>query len=229
MVQRLDDDVADPVEIVVTLERMDPLATVAGQLAGTNQPRNVWVTNLADFLMVRDILSDPISFLDYAQTRGQTSALGIHIYTESDALGRYLDDRLAPLIDRATEPGGENRKVLLGYSSTEINQFFTMAEHGGDPQKPGTGVPRVLMEALRTTASDDPRSCAIIATAVMANPPKKWRAWRRFVRRHKGESPFLLPCGTAAIIASVSLANPELRNGSIPALAIPRGEARARV
>ena len=33
MVRRLDDEVTDPVEIVVTLERMDPLAAAAGKLA----------------------------------------------------------------------------------------------------------------------------------------------------------------------------------------------------
>ena len=228
MVRRLDDEVTDPVQIVVTLERMDPLATAAGKLAGTDQSRNVWVTNLADFLMVRDILSDPVSFLYYAQTRGRTSELGIHIYTESDALGRYLDDRLTPLVDRAMETAGENWETLLGYSGTEINQYFTMAETGTNPEKPGTGVPRVLMDALKNTASQDPPSWAIIATAVMATPPKKWRSWRRFVRRHKGEHPFLLPCGTAALVTSPSLAAPELRIGSTPVLAVPCREARTQ-
>ena len=228
MVRRLEDEVTDPVEIVVTLERMDPLATAAGKLAGTDQSRNVWVTNLADFLMVRDILSDPVSFLHYAQTRGRTSELGIHIYTESDALGRYLDDRLTPLIARAMETEDENWETLLGYSGTEINQFFTMAAHGTNPEKPGTGVPQVLMDALRNTALDDPRSWDVIATAVMATPPEKWRAWRRFVRRHKGEHPFLLPCGTASLVTSPSIVAPELRNGSTPVLAVPRREARTR-
>jgi hypothetical protein len=228
MVRLLDDEVADPVEIVVTLERMDPLATAAGTLAGTIQSRNIWITSLADFLMVRDILNDPVSFLHYAQTRGRTSALGIKIFTESDALGRYLDDRLMPLINRASDTQDENHETLLGYSGTEINQFFTMSEAGIHPEKPGTGVPQVLMDALKKTASDDPRSWAIIATAVMATPPKKWRAWRRFVRRHKGEHPFLLPCGTATIVTSNSLFNAELRKGYIPVLAIPRREARAR-
>ena len=97
MTRRLDDEVSDPVEIVVTLERMDPVATTADTFAGGDQSRSIWITNLADFLMVRDILGDPASFLHYAQTRGRASSLGIHIFTESDALGQYLDERLAPL------------------------------------------------------------------------------------------------------------------------------------
>ena len=226
MTRRLDDDVSDPVEIVVTLERMDPLATAADEFAGGDQSRNIWITNLADFLMVRDILGDPASFLHYAQTRGRASALGIQIYTESDALGQYLHERLAPLISRATETEGRNAVVMLGYSGTEINQFFTMREMGADPDKPGTGVPHVLRDALMNCASGGDRSWALIATAVMATPPEKWKSWRRFVRRHKGEHPFVLPCGTAAIVASDSLSSTELRGGARPVLAIPRQEAR---
>lgn len=228
MVRVLDDEVTDPVEIVVTLERMDPLATSAEQFAGDDQRRNIWITNLADFLMVRDILSDPASFLHYAQTRGRASALGIQIFTESDALGRYLDERLAPLITRATETEGENRVTMLGYSGTEINRFFAMGKMDADPDNPGTGVPPVLSEALTSCASDDPRSWAIIATAVMATPPEKWRSWRRFVRKHKSEHPFVLPCGTAAIVTSDALSSAELRSSARPVLAIPRREARTR-
>ena len=97
---------------------------------------------------------------------------------------------------------------MLTYSGTEINQFFTMREMGADPEKPSTGVPRVLREALTKCGSDKDRSWAIVATAVMATPPTKWRSWHRFVRRHKGEHPFVLPCGTAAIVASDSLSRP---------------------
>ena len=227
-VRLLNDDVTDPVEIVVMLERMDPLMTGAGKLANAVRPPNVWVTNLADFLMVRDILSDPASFLHYALTRGKVSEVGVQIFMESDALGMYLVNRLEPLISLAAESESEDREQMLGYSSTKINQFFAKAEIGIDSEKPSTGVPEVLLEALRNCASDYPRSWTTTATAVMATPPEKWRSWRRFVRRHKGEHPFLLPCGNAAIIASASLTNAELRSGSIPALAIPRQEARTR-
>ena len=226
LVRLLNDDVTDPVEIVVTLERMDPIMAGAGKLANTVRRRNVWFTNVADFLMVRDILSDPASFLHYALTRGKVSGLGVQIFMESDALGMYLVNRLEPLISFAADSESEDREQMLGYSSTKINQFFATAEIGIDSEKPGTGVPEVLLEALRHCASDYPRPWTTAATAVMATPAKIWRSWRRFVRKHKGEHPFALPCGTAAIIASASLTNPELRNGSIPVLAISRREAR---
>ena len=224
----LNDDVTDVVEIVVTLEQMDPIATFAGRLTSSDNARRIWVTKLADLLMVRDILGDPASFLHYALARGETSKLGILVLMESDALGEYLDDRLASLISRATESRDEPTEVFLHYHSTAINQYFTMSEAGANQQKPSTGVPPAIMEALTTCSSDYSRAWTTLATAVMAAPLGTWRRWRRFVRKHKGEHPFLLPCGTASIVASASLASAELREGQTPILAMPRREARVR-
>ena len=100
-------DIVEVIEIVVTLERMDPLAAAAGELAPDDQTARVWVTNLADFLMIRDVLDDPASFLHYARTRGETSGYGIQVLTETDALGEYLVNRLTPLVDRAAESSEE--------------------------------------------------------------------------------------------------------------------------
>ena len=86
--------VTDVILIAVTLERLDPLAMAAGELAVGHQPYRIWVTNLADLLMVRDVLDDPASFLHYARTRGMAFERGIQIYVESDALGEYLASRL---------------------------------------------------------------------------------------------------------------------------------------
>ena len=221
--QLLNHDVTGSVEIVVTLERMDPLVTTAGKLAGTGRTRDIWVTNLTDFLMVRDILDDPASFLHYARTRCAVSKLGIQVFMESDALGAYLDDRLTFLIDCATESQDEHTEIQLDYWSTEINQFFTMLEIATGPEKPGTGVPPALSEALRACSSGYPRAWVTAATAVMDAHPSVWRAWRNFIRRHKkGEHPFNLPCGTASVILSEHLAHVELRDEPTPTLAIPR-------
>lgn len=112
--------------------------------------------------------------------------------------------------------------MRLGYSSTDINQYFTMSETGHSPKKPGTGVPLAVLEALRTCAPDYPPAWTTVATAVMAAPPKTWRTWRRFLRRHSGERPFRLPCGTASIVASASQPSPELRDETTPLLVMPR-------
>lgn len=224
----LSDDVTDVVEVVVTLEHMDPIATYASRLAGSDQAKRIWVTKLADLLMVRDILGDPASFLHYAQARGETSKLGILVLMESDALGEYLYDRLSSLIGRATESRDEPTEVLLYYNSAMINQFFLMSEAGIEQEKPTTGVPPAITKALTTCTSDYSSAWATLATAVMTAPIDTWKKWHRFVRRHRGEHPFLLPCGTASIVVSASLADAELRDGYTPILAVPRQEARAR-
>lgn len=220
--QRLADDLADPIEIVITLERMDPLATAAGKLAGIHPARTIWVTNLADLLMVRDILGDPATFLHYARTRGTATSLGVQAFVEADALGAYLDDRLASLTGFAAENRDEFDEIRLGYNSTDVNQYFTESETGHSPEKPDTGVPNVVLEALRTCAPDYPRAWTTASTAVMAAPPETWKAWRRFLRRHSSERPFHLPCGTASLVASASQPNPELRDETIPLLVVPR-------
>lgn len=224
--QLLSDEVNDLVEIVVTLERMDPLAAYAGELADSDQPRSTWVTNLADLLMVRDILEDAASFLHYARLRGRASKLGIRVISESDALETYLDDRLSSVIGLAEESQDQPGEVLLGYSSTEINQYFTMSEVDIDQSKPSTGVPQVISEALRTCAGDYPAAWTTIATAVMSAPPDIWRRWQRFQRRHQSEHPFLLPCGTASIVTSSSLTSAEIHDAPIPLLRLPRTSRR---
>lgn len=221
----LGDDVTNTVLIAVTLERMDPLAMASGELVVENQPARIWVTNVADFLMVRDILDDPASFLHYATIRGVVFERGIQIYLESDALGEYLKNRLTPLIDQASE-ANTYQPIFLGHRSVEINDYFTTLEEGVDVEKPGTGVPSPLSDALRTFAPDYPPAWVAIASAVMSAPRKTWRAWKHFLRRHKGERPFVIPGSAAAIVTSPTLTDPEIRSGDVPHLAISNPRER---
>ena len=78
---------------MVSFERIDPLVVSARKLAGERAGHPVWVTNLADFLMVRDVLGDPASFLHYAKLREQLTETERQVYVESDALGDYLANR----------------------------------------------------------------------------------------------------------------------------------------
>jgi hypothetical protein len=221
-VRRLPAVVGNPVEVVVTLERMDPLATGAEELSGDRHTGGVWVTNVADFLMACDVLDDPAALLHYALTRCKAASLGIQIYVESDALGGYLVDRLSGLIDAAEECDDENMRFALDYSSTEINRFFTLAELGIETELPSTGVPAVLRDTLRTSVPQYSLAWTTIASAVMAAPHDTWRRWKRFVRRHKGDHPFVLPSGKAAIVAVPKLVAHELRTEPMATLAVPR-------
>jgi hypothetical protein len=224
-IRRLPDKIEDPLSIVVTFERMDPVALSAPELAGPSGRRQVWVTNLADFLMVRDVLPSPPEFMHYAKSRSRATEVGVQVYVESDALGGYLLDRLSPLIDDAVGEGGADVMVALGYSSGSINEFFTMTEMGLDAECPGTGVPQAVIDALRSTEANFSTDWWTLACAVMTVHRDDWRRWRRFVRRHKGERPFALPSSSAALVVSASIEKPEIREGAEIVLAIPRTSA----
>lgn len=153
--------------------------------------------------------------------RGTVSKLGVRVLSEADALETCLDDRLTSAIGQAEKSEDPLVEVLLGYNSTKINEFFTMTEADIDQDKPSTGVPQVISEALRTCAGDYPAVWTTIATAVMGAPPDTWRKWQRFQRRHRSEHPFLLPCGTASIVSSSSLTSAEIHDVPSPVLMLP--------
>jgi hypothetical protein len=175
--------------------------------------------------MVRDVLSTPPEFMHYASTRSQAAEAGVQVYVESDALGGYLLDRLTPLINDATGDGRTDAMVALGYSSGSINEFFTMAEMGREGECPGTGVPQAVIDALRSTEANHSIDWWTMVRAVMAVDPGGWRRWRRFVRRHKGERPFPLPLGSAALVVSPAIEQAEIRRGPEIVLLIPRATA----
>jgi len=216
----LPSNIMEAVSIIITLERMDPFAISASELAGEDESKDIWVTNMPDFLMVCDILDDPASFLHYARIRQKICELNIEVYVESDALSGYLENRLKPLIDQI-EQSEERCQTILTYNSTIINKYFTMIELGDKITKPSTGVPLILIEALRTCTSDYPYAWVIIASAVMEASPRTWRAWRNFLRKHKNERPFVIPGTEATIIASKSITKAELVDNSVPQLLIP--------
>lgn len=86
VVQRLPAELSGLTEIIVTFERMDPLAMHGPQLVGRDD-RRVWIVCLADLLMVRDVLSGPAEFHHYARVRASMATDGPAVFMESDALG----------------------------------------------------------------------------------------------------------------------------------------------
>lgn len=146
-VERLPEVVESALRVVVTFERMDPLALAAAELIDADD-EPVWVTNLADLLMVADVLADPAGFLTYVEARGKAVAAGLQIYMESDALGGYLIDRLETIVAKAVSVRDDNTRVTLSYCSTAINEYFTLSEMRGDAPNPGTGVPAPIRDAL---------------------------------------------------------------------------------
>ena len=219
----LPDEIGVPIEIVVTMESMDPLTMAAQSITQDDPPREVWVTNLVDLMMVANILNDPASFTHYARIRGRLAGIdSLRVIQELDLLEMYLHDRCEPLLERIVDPELENTFFFLNYRDGRIDRFYRASSLGYDAIKPTTGVPSVILEALRHCSGNSSHEWAIVADAVMNTPRRRWAKWSTFVQENLGEHPFAIPGRTAAITVSPEVEHAELRSGAVPALLIPR-------
>lgn len=189
-------------DMIVTFERMDPLA-MQGPAVVHQQERPVWIVNIADLLMVVEILTDAVSFHHYARTRATTTASGPIIYMESDGLGAYLHDRLAGARAKAAERPDDT--VILGYTSSEINEFFTATELGEKAAKPTTGVPSAITAALTVAVRSNTGVWTRVADQVMGAGPDTWKRWRSFSRRHRTGGTFALSGDVELSVAPAAL------------------------
>lgn len=171
--------------IVVTFERMDPIATYGAAIAGSAK-RPTWVLGVGDLLVVADLLPDPAAFHHYARLRAAMADDRVIAACESDVLGSYFYDRVQPLL---TQEGGDQVLRVVGYASGQINRYYTNLEMGlPAAEAPTTGVPSDIAVALSATV--DNVGWAGCTQAVMLAEPSTWTKWGRFTRRHKGKGEF---------------------------------------
>ncbi|MBF6228795.1 hypothetical protein IU470_27300 [Nocardia abscessus] len=181
----LPSDVSGVTSIVVTFERMDPIATYGAAIAGSAR-RPTWVLGVGDLLVVADLLPDPAAFHHYARLRAAMADDRVIAACESDVLGSYFYDRVQPLLTQ--ESDGQVLRVV-GYASGQINRYYSNCEMEiAAAEAPTTGVPSDIAVALSTTV--DNVGWADCAQAVMLAEPSTWTKWKRFTRRHKGKGEF---------------------------------------
>ena len=217
--QLLHDDVSTPVQIVVSFEGIDPLTISMSALIKSEVPRTVWITDLADFLVVRDVLGDPGSFLHYAKARSDPSRP--MPYTETDAVVGYLEDRLTAQPESAVSAVGPE-PALLRYASGPINDYYTKAELGLLVELPGLGIPDEIREALKVTAvRDNSTLWWQVASAVLEMTPADWAKWKHFHRRNRVDRVFAPPAQAVGIVLSSVAAEAEIVEGVHPILAVP--------
>ena len=185
-------DVSGITQIIVTFERMDPVAYLGPAHTGrAKQP--LWVVSIADLLMAAELLNTPAAFHHYARVRSSLAAAGLAIFMESDAVGAYLEDRLAAVsLQLQSDP---DVTVMLGYSSAAINDYFTGAELGNQRSRPKDGVPDEVVRALERLMDELPNEWLRVADAVMEAEPDTWKRWRKYRRRHKRDGEFDLAAG----------------------------------
>jgi hypothetical protein len=221
--QLLHDDVTDPVQIVVSFEGIDPLAISMSALTKSESRRAVWVTDLADFLLVRDLLWDPASFLHFAKTRSDPTRPVP--YMETDAVAGYLDDRLAAASESEDlAPGPE--APLLRYSSGLINDYYTKSEMGFPAEPPGLKIPDEVRKALRATGvRDNSILWWQVASAILEMRPADWVRWKHFNRRDRTGRVFTAPMGGVGILRSGDGPEAEIAAGDPPTLVLPESTA----
>jgi hypothetical protein len=130
--------------------------------------------------MLAELLPTPAEFFDYATLRVGLPAAGITVYVETDALAQYLKDRFREVL------GAVQGEVLIGYSSGQINDFYTLTPFGIDVPRPTTGVPVAVLTALTRSLTDSPESWPALAKAVMRQSRTAWGRWAKRARRKKG-------------------------------------------
>ncbi|KXP08742.1 hypothetical protein [Tsukamurella pseudospumae] len=190
----LPDVVSGGTAIIATFERIDPFASGGLTVAG-NVNRPTWVVSLTDLLMVTEILTDPPAFHHYARTRAGMHRAGATVFTEADALGAYLIDRLKILDSAAVDT-----RLVIGYSSDALNNFYTRQEAGLPVDKPTARVPEEVIGALLTAMNEPGWSTCV--DAVMTAELAVWKKWKNFRRKHRRGGTFTLNGTTSLVVGS---------------------------
>lgn len=175
--RRLNSEVDSPVLVAVTFERMDPLAAHAAEFAERDDEAAVWSVNLADFLMVADVLRSAPEFFAYARARSDLSRSSVKTYVESDLMALFLEDRFSELQSLADR----SDRVVVGYSSTGVNAHFTRRELGLTPEPLETGLPPAIAARLSERVTE--KGWGIAAVTAMGVTRPEWLRWTKFVRR----------------------------------------------
>ncbi|MDV8003132.1 hypothetical protein [Rhodococcus sp. IEGM 1408] len=195
-------DVSGGTAVIVTFERMDPVAFNGLEVVGSVR-RPTWVVSLTDLLMVAEILATPGEFSHYAKMRGDMVASKAMAAAEADLLGAYLIDRLR-ILDRSSS--NEFDRILIGYSCDKLNDFYTRREAGLAAEKPGSGVPTNITDALAKTMYESGWERCV--DTVMSEQPSTWKKWKRFCTRHRRGGTFT--AGNALSLALVAGGEPSL-------------------
>lgn len=195
--------------VIVTFERMDPLA-LSGLGVVDSVRRPTWVVSLTDLLMVADILATPGEFSHYAKVRGDMVASKATAFAEADLLGAYLEDRLR-IVNRPSS--NEFDRIYIGYSCDKLNDFYTRHEAGLDAKKPGSGVPTDIKKALaKTMYAAGWERCV---DTVMMEQSSAWKKWKRFRVRHRRGGTFTFGDSLSLALVADDKPSIECSNGSI--------------
>jgi hypothetical protein len=134
--------------MVVTYERVDPLAAQGATLAEATSNQRAWVLSLADLLTLVDLLASPSTFWHYAVSRWlQSNEKALFVQSEVDMLGIFLEnkDAFGELIEVARSKQG----IVIGPAAHAINDYYTgLTKKEKGKRRPVVAVPPFATDAL---------------------------------------------------------------------------------
>jgi hypothetical protein len=167
------------VSVIVTLDRVDPFATHMpdGGKRGGVPDDGTWLVNLADLIMVADVLRHPCRVLHLRRN------------PRPDQQDRRATDlrrgRRARLLVRAPHhapPAPPWRLIFLDTTSQAMNHYYTFVPtdiRPEPPPRPASGIPPEVLSALDEVLDQRPEDWHGLATEALAVPAARWDTVRR--------------------------------------------------
>jgi hypothetical protein len=164
--------------LVITYERVDPLASLGAARADRTATTATWVLPLADLLVVADLLPWPSVFWYYATIRWrQAQDESLSVITEMDVLGLFLSSAtdLAFLNDKTPL----DAQAIVRPAGGKINNYYTAHPTiRSRIEKPTPGLPEAVVESLDQMMRDNYQHWTSVVALALSEPEKTWRRLR---------------------------------------------------
>jgi len=182
---------ATPFPITVTLERVDPFSAFLGASEEASGDEQSWILNLADLILLADVLESPSDFMAYVEVRRRMLNSRTRILVEADALGSWCEDRLTRL-DRLPDPSTGAWIDVVSRTSEWMNDYYTVealtgmevdeeevasyASKSRGSVKPHTQLPSACLAALDRALAAGAPDWVALCRATLAVQPRSWKA-----------------------------------------------------
>lgn len=183
------DPTATVLTMTVTLDRMDPFSAYLGFAEDGDNSQRSWIINLADLLLLAEVLPAPSDFIAYLFERRTMLTNEVTVFVEADSLGAWCEDRLTS-IRTLTDSHGNAVARMVSNTSDWMNDYFTTEtitelqgeeeadhyrrHHPKAAEKPNTRVlPQVMTALDGMLARADPNWLAA-STAALSVAPRSW-------------------------------------------------------
>lgn len=190
------DPTATILPMTVTLDRMDPFGAYLGFAEDGDNSQRSWLINLADLLLLAEVLPAPSDFVAYVVKRRTMLTDEVTVFVEADSLGAWCEDRLTS-IRTILDPKGNVVARMVSNTSDWMNDYFTtetiselqgeeeadhyLRHHAKAAEKPNTRVPAPVMTTLDGMLERDDPDWLAASTSALSVAPRSWNVLTRLL------------------------------------------------